>query len=134
MNTRANQPSGFTLVELLIVVVIIGILATVAIPKFSRARERGYVATVILDLKNFASQQEIYHSDNYTYANNPAAMAEMVLSEGINIQVNEADGTGWAAIGWHDAVPTRQCGIFYGTASASNASPATTAGVIACVQ
>ena len=88
----------------------------------------------ILDLKNFASQQEIYHGDNYTYANNVAVIPEMTLSDRVNLQVNEAAGRGWAAVAWHDAVPTRQCGIFYGSASAANASPATTAGVIACVE
>ncbi len=61
-----------------------------------------------------------------------AAIANMAISEGVNITVNQADGRGWAATGWHDALPGRQCGIYYGVASAANASPATAAGVIAC--
>lgn len=132
MNAETKHDRGFTLIELLIVVVIIGILASIAIPKFSAARDRSYVATVILDLKNFASQQEIYHGDNLTYAGNVAAIANMATTEGVNITVNQSDGRGWAATGWHDALPGRQCGIFYGAATAANATPATTAGVIAC--
>jgi len=131
MNNR-SQERGFTLIELLIVVVIIGILASIAIPKFSAARERSYMATVILDLKNFASQQEIYHGNNTNYASNVAAIANMTTSDGVNITVNQSDPRGWAATGWHDAIPTRQCGIYYGVASAGNATPATTAGVISC--
>ena len=132
MNTEEPRIRGFTLIELLIVVVIIGILASIVIPKFFAVRERSYMATVILDLKNLASQQEIYHGDHYTYAGDVTAIAAMGLSKGINIVVNEADGRGWAAVGWHNAIPTRQCGIYYGAASAGNASPATAAGVIAC--
>jgi prepilin-type N-terminal cleavage/methylation domain-containing protein len=131
MNNR-SQRRGFTLIELLIVVVIIGILAAIAIPKFSAARERSYMATVILDLKNFASQQEIYHGNNMNYASNVAAIVNMTTSDGVNITVNQSDPRGWAATGWHDAIPTRQCGIYYGVASAGNATPATTAGVISC--
>ena len=123
---------GFTLIELLIVVVIIGILASIAIPKFSSVREKSYLATVILDLKNLASQQEIYHGDLWTYADNVAAIANMTVSEGVNITVNQSDGRGWAATAWHDALPDRPCGIYYGVASAGNAAPATAAGVIAC--
>lgn len=122
---------GFTLIELLLVVVIIGILATIAIPKFSSTREKSYMTMVILDLKNLSSQQEIYHGDNFSYSNDPSAV-NMVISEGVNIAVTSADGRGWAATGWHDAVPDRQCGIYYGNASAAQAVPATQAGVIAC--
>jgi prepilin-type N-terminal cleavage/methylation domain-containing protein len=132
MNAREKKDRGFTLIELLIVVAVIGILATLAIPKFASVRERSYMATVILDLKNLASQQEIYHGDHMVYATNVVAITEMVVSSGVTISVNEADGRGWAATAVHDAVPNRQCGIFYGAASASNASPATSAGNITC--
>ena len=58
---------GFTLIELLIVVVIIGILAAIAIPKFSATREKAYFAAMKSDIKNLASQQEIYYADEYAY-------------------------------------------------------------------
>ena len=132
MMDKPRTTRGFTLIELLIVVVIIGILASIAIPKFASARERSYMATVILDLKNLASQQEIYHGNNNYYANNVTAIANMVTSDGVNIAVTQSDGRGWAATAFHDALPDRQCGIYYGVASAGNASPATAAGVIAC--
>ena len=130
IHTSARK--GFTLVELLIVVVVLGILAAIAIPKFSSFRERSLMSMVILDLKNFASQQEVYHGENYSYASSVADVTAMVVSEGVNITVTQADGRGWAATGWHDALAGRQCGIYYGVASAANASPATDAGVIAC--
>ena len=55
---------GFTLIELLIVVVIIGILAAIAIPKFSKTKERAYVASMKSDLRNLATNEETYASEN----------------------------------------------------------------------
>ncbi|MEQ1857822.1 MAG: prepilin-type N-terminal cleavage/methylation domain-containing protein [Longimicrobiales bacterium] len=127
-----RTPSGFTLIELLIVVVVIGILASIAIPKFSAMRQKSYVATVTSDLKNLASQQEIYLSNQYTYASTVPAMTEYHTSDNVTISINEATGTGWAATGTHSGLAGAQCGIYYGNASASNATPATAPGSVFC--
>jgi hypothetical protein len=60
-------------------------------------------------------------------------LTELTMSKGVTIVITEATaGTGWAATGYHDGLPTRQCGIFYGNGSASNAVPAISAGVVTC--
>jgi general secretion pathway protein G len=65
---------GFTLIEMMISVVIIGILASIAIPNYSGLRERAFVARAIGDLK--ALQQDI---SEYTYTHGalPASLAEI---------------------------------------------------------
>lgn len=124
---------GFTLAELLVVTAIIGILASIAVPKFSSFREKAYLAAVKADLKTLATQQETYQSEAQVYTADLADLTDLTLSQGVNISINEADyGQGWAATGWHDALSGRPCGIFYGTGSAANAVPATAAGVVTC--
>ena len=112
---------GFTLIELLIVVVIIGILAAIAIPKFSATREKAYFAAMKSDLKNLASQQEIYYADNYTYTTNKATLG-FVQSEGVVVTVGAASASGWSASATHAALGTAEgCAIYYGTATAPTA-------------
>ena len=48
-------------------VVIIGILAAIALPKFATTKERAYVATMQSDLHNLISTQEAYLADNGAY-------------------------------------------------------------------
>jgi prepilin-type N-terminal cleavage/methylation domain-containing protein len=122
---------GFTLIELLIVVVVIGILATIAIPKFSAMRLKSYVAAVTSDLKNVASQQELYVSDEFAYAADVTDLA-ITITDAVTITINEATGTGWAATGTHSGLTAQQCGIFFGDAAASGATPATVPGVVTC--
>ena len=62
---RKNE--GFTLIELMIVIAIIGILAAIAIPQFSAYRQRGYNASASSDLRNFKTCMEAYQADFQQY-------------------------------------------------------------------
>ena len=123
--------SGFTLIELLIVVVVLGILATIAIPKFSAMRAKSFVAAVTSDLKNLASQQEIYLSTQYAYAPDVSDLG-LTLTEQVVIDIREATGSGWAAVATHTGLPGQECGMFYGNADPANAGPAATPGTVVC--
>ena len=57
---------GFTLIELMIVIAIIGILAAIAIPQFTAYKSRGYNAASKADLKNAYTAAQAYFTENPT--------------------------------------------------------------------
>ncbi|RMH51778.1 MAG: prepilin-type N-terminal cleavage/methylation domain-containing protein [Zetaproteobacteria bacterium] len=74
MHRLHRTEKGFTLIELMIVVAIIGILAAIAIPQFSSFRKKAYNSAALSDLKGAITQQEAYFSDYQTYASSPTVL------------------------------------------------------------
>ena len=118
-----SQRKAFTLIELLIVVVIIGILAAIAIPKFANTKEKAYVSAMKSDLKNLSTAEETYYSDFQSYTSTLTA-AQFNPSPGISVNITSASSTAWAATSTHTST-TKTCTLTYG-------SNATNDGVVVC--
>ena len=71
----ANRKKGFTLIELMIVIAIIGILAAIAIPQFSAYRKRSYNSAAQADTRNMATAQEAYYVDESIYGDSVTALS-----------------------------------------------------------
>jgi prepilin-type N-terminal cleavage/methylation domain-containing protein len=63
----ASNQLGFTLIELMITVAIIGILASIAIPSYSDYVKKGYVVDATNTLSGLRANLEQHYQDNRTY-------------------------------------------------------------------
>lgn len=120
---------GFTLIEMLMVVVIIGILVTVMIPRFANTKEKALVTTMKSDLRNLASAEESYYYDYSSYTTSLGMMPMFQPSAGVTITVNEATVGGWSATAASNGT-VRQCYLFVG--STAPVGVATQEGQVAC--
>ncbi len=66
-SSQVHSRQAFTLIELLIVVAIIAILATIAVPNFLEAQTRAKVSRVRADMRSLATAMETYVVDNNRY-------------------------------------------------------------------
>jgi len=61
----AENRKGFTLIEVAMVAVVIGILAAVAVPRYTGAKDKAYIAAMKADLQTIAIYEEQFAADNH---------------------------------------------------------------------
>jgi type IV pilus assembly protein PilA len=70
---RGDDEEGFTLIELMVVVLIIAILIAIAIPTFLGARQRAQDRAAQSDLRNGLTAEKTYYTDAQAYVDNSTA-------------------------------------------------------------
>jgi type IV pilus assembly protein PilA len=124
-----HSKKGFTLIELMIVVAIIGILAAIAIPNFLKYQAKSKQSEAKVNLKGIFTSETAYFSEQNTYGSfasinfAPTGTARYALS------VGTASGTADAASEQGAAVAVLNAGSLNGTC----ATPVTTGGIFTAI-
>ena len=102
---KMKDQKGFTLIELMIVIAIIGILAAIAIPQFSAYRKRSYNSSAVADLRNAATAQEAYFVDESTYCSTTGTLIGptygLYLSDKVVFAINSANASTYVMQSYH---------------------------------
>jgi len=78
INTMKSQQKGFTLIELMVVIVILGILAGVVVPRIMDNPDKARVAKAKHDITALESALDVYRLDNYAYPTTDQGLEALV--------------------------------------------------------
>ncbi len=102
---NAKRSAGFTLIEVMVVVVIIGVLATLVLPRVLNRTDDAYQAAVKSDIQALTSAFKLYKLDNFNYP---------TTDQGIEALVSQPGGAkNWKQGGYVDQLPTDPWGNPY---------------------
>jgi prepilin-type N-terminal cleavage/methylation domain-containing protein len=113
---RLSASSGFTLIELMIVVVIIGVLAAIAIPNFIAMQHRAKEGSTKTNMHTMQLAAEDYGVQNDgAYSSDANAVVQLMPAAGANFK-NPFSGATGASAAWEDrasysAAPTATAGL-----------------------
>jgi len=135
---RSNKPTGFTLVEVMVVVVVISVLITMSIPRFQRTIEQSRVEIAAANLRAIWTAQRLYWLEYRTYATDlnelvTADMLDSLLVSGTRYYVcaiDNADNQTFAASAtrtgsnkWTGALTIDEAGDLSGSIQALGETP-----------
>lgn len=116
-----GRQKGFTLIELMIVIAIIGILAAIAIPQFVTYRQKGYNAEAKAELKGFYTACQAYFSDNSPQDCSMSIVSSFFVPQSPRVQIDVPAGSGTSMAGttaYHEAGT-----VTYAIGSSGNITP-----------
>jgi prepilin-type N-terminal cleavage/methylation domain-containing protein len=104
---------GFTLIEVLVVLVVLGILSGIAIARYVSTKDAAYVASMKADLRNLAIYEQNYLMDSQgSYFSGNGAGQGFVPTPGVTISATSDPGPppSWHAVATHDKT-SKTCSI-----------------------
>ena len=126
MSKLHNRRGGFTLIELMIVVAIIGILAAIAIPNFLRFQLKAKSSEGKTNLAAIRTAEESFFAEYGRYVSAEQSPATIAQNQKTNFSHNGGAGTGFDVVGWE---PEGQVYFNYSSNSPATADEFTAAAV-----
>ena len=75
-----NRQKGFTLIEIMVVIVIIGLLATLVLPRVMGRQEQAFIAKAQSDIQALSSALKFYKLDNFHYPSTDQGLQALVTT------------------------------------------------------
>jgi type IV pilus assembly protein PilA len=125
-----SSRKGFTIIELLIVVVILGLLASIAIPKLAATKDKTKMASVKNDLRNTMTAQEAYFADYSTFGN----LSQLQAASNYNLSTGNTGTVTGVSNGYTATIsnPSISMGLTQCTVQSGAGATAGVDGVIIC--
>lgn len=83
LNSISRRQSGFTLIEIMVVVIIIGLLASVAVPTVLDRMEQARTQKARADFKSLQTALKLYRIDNFTYPTSDQGLDALVTKPSV---------------------------------------------------
>jgi len=77
---REKRESGFTLIEVMVVVVILSILAAIVVPKIMGKPDEARITKVQSDIRSLSAALDLYRLDNFTYPSSDQGIEALVTA------------------------------------------------------
>lgn len=110
--------AAFTVIELVIVLVIVALLAAIAVPQFTKSKQRQYAEAMEGDLRRLAAAESSYFHAHKRYTTDKRALS-FSESPGVTVTIGTATDTGWSARASSSATAVT-CSISIDPSSRSN--------------
>ncbi len=105
---RAHAQGGFTLIEVMVVVVILGILAAIVVPRIMDRPDAARVTKAKQDIRALQSALQLYKLDNYNYPSTDQGLEALVKKP-----TGNPEARNWKTGGYLDQVPKDPWGFDY---------------------